>query len=338
MYPELTDLKTCTSVIFETSPNSMTKANFLTQIITLPRTNIGQLTQIAGPQQTPAPIPRPNLSPTTSGSSTVPTKPAENVEAAPVNPAAQPGRPQPPSDSSAGQEASSEDDPVSSSASDGDTDSGIAGPGSRPKSASPSRMIEIPALVLGPKETLRPDSPAMTRSGYTIRLDSQGSAIVIPVMTAGEMPTQNSMIKVTRDQIIRDGGILVSGIKIAAFATALREEIVEEQNDGDTGSRVQEGNDASGGSASTGGGSIGQRIASISAWIASGLNSLAGSLRSDGTGNMASAPGMAESPIGQHRGGGRNTTIQPFTGAAARGNLRYGTLAVIGMMLLVIVL
>ncbi|PNS20461.1 hypothetical protein CAC42_5911 [Sphaceloma murrayae] len=76
MYPELPDLESCTPIFFETSPNTLTYAQFLTQISTLPRSAAATPTSVQ-PIQQGNPSPQPNQAQSTpAGPTPTPVSPA----------------------------------------------------------------------------------------------------------------------------------------------------------------------------------------------------------------------------------------------------------------------
>ncbi|KAF2223701.1 hypothetical protein BDZ85DRAFT_249592 [Elsinoe ampelina] len=332
-YPEIADvLRNCTNLLWETAPNSLTYANFLTQTITVPAAAAGgHLTvpnvvptstpRLAAPVITPAPsLPRitaapgfaTTLRPNLVEPAAVPVVNAVNnlgeIASERVNDAA----------------ASDSGDPLANHAA-GDPAAAVAG-NAVDILVNSEHFSTVTDLVLPGGFTARPDSSPVTVRDRVVSLDGLGMVHIAPVsMTLpgdAELDTTspvNSRMGQTRSVVIplseiaRIGSMNALGVYIPV---SIERHVTQPGHSGDGGASTgQQG----------GVGSLELAVSNIGRWIASGLGYSGTSSLEDGAAvkkgsNSPSSSGATPgSPASTNDVPGQNgPTGIPFTGEAQR--------------------
>ncbi|KAF4553989.1 Hypothetical protein D9617_5g068640 [Elsinoe fawcettii] len=353
LLPDLTDLQSCTLFHFETAPNKLTYAPFLTQRITIPKAANGVLTTVAenAPTLLPATIPNPahaesptqaaaQRPPPNLAAETLSVRPAPGptnkpaiVVPAPAGQSAQEGQSQPDQTSQPGEVSQ----PGTGSQPNNPGDGNVSPPGSPAAATNTPQKPGItppPALVLPDGQTLSINARPSTVSSRLVFLDNAGTVHIAPIPT-GRLLQDAAVAQATAvplEKIIRDGGVMAQGqwisLRVANSADAAKTEgsnAGQSNIKGDSSSSGQSdisnavgGSTGLGGSVSAGG-HIGQAISELGTWIRSGLGASFGSSQSRGSSESASA-GIASGKSGSATTKGEqgtNSTVQPFTGTAA---------------------
>ncbi|KAF4553991.1 Hypothetical protein D9617_5g068660 [Elsinoe fawcettii] len=295
IFPNVTELsKDCTTVFFETSPNTLTHANFLTQISTLPRTAAqGQVTQPVIPAQTAVPRPQPtpiqvppSAGPAVQAPSSAPTRAPSPVGGSnnnqhggsadqPVAPAAP--APRPADNQGQGQPGSPVVVPQEGN------NGGNAAAVVTPAPAVP--LTTLPALVLPNSQTLQQGSGPATVSDRLIFFDNSGTIYIAPSPTNGAVPDAAKVTSIPLAQLQRQGGVEALGLWLpisgTTVVTPVTGKLTESANGGSdspgssSGSNNVESGDPFGGADATPSsglaGTISKALSNFSAWILSGL-------------------------------------------------------------------
>lgn len=328
MYPSISWLsKLCTEVQFETAPNTLRYATFLTQTSTLPRTTSGLHLVTDGPVVSPtaAPLPTPDAPQPSPSRNDAGAAPIAVPTASPVDGASEPNPApdSPANDSNPPDHAqnSGHGAPIPESpqnAAKPETLPGSPSANNAPNGPTQGQITAHPALVLPNSQTLAAGSSVATVSGRLIFLDNQGVVHIAPSPSPGQAVSHAQATAISIEQIAEKGGVEAQGTWIPLRSVEAGQQGSGSQGGSNgaggigtetssSGSGSQHGTDAgassqnpSDASESTESGSvagnIGQAINSFGTWIMSGLGA---SVASTGGGKDA---GSASGPAGAAAG------------------------------------
>ncbi|PNS20460.1 Protein transport protein sec1 [Sphaceloma murrayae] len=295
MYPDLPDLTSCTPVFFETQPNTLTHANFLTEVRTISNTAPGKLT--LAPAQPTEVTRRPPSVPALSASLPA-SEPTSSAWSEMVDPGDKPPflpQPQPPIPGSSSPPSGQSQEQGSENAQIGLSTlvASIAGSRAGIMEVRP-HLTTAPALIFPGRQTLRPSEPAATVSGHLISLVAQGMVSVRPFAGSEQQTTPGLTKVISMEQIARDGVIRGdNNVRIPAFGTMVVDTVSQGSLGAGQGHGPNTGSLGAGGSGSPGD-SVGKKVSDLGAWIMSGLGvSMNGAGPGDGAADTGS-PGGSE--------------------------------------------
>lgn len=356
MYPNITDFRTCTRASFQTAPNSLNYAPFLTEIKTLPRTAEGSLTipsqsRTADPGVKPTPE---QPSPTQVGLPAQPGQTGNNADSQILSrPDLQPSSPanpaQPDSDgvlgsvSSSGQGSPANQGSSPNQGNGASQDSSLnpgnpTNPGIPPTQGSPTGLAQQTngasnqqgtkqttklALALPDAHILQEGSPPATVDGRLIFLD-KGTVHVAPTSTPGQAPNAAQATALSLEQMSNQGGMEVAGSWLPLKDTTV---IVSDAGNtaagtgsagalANTATGTSSGSMAGGPAGGSAGDSVGKRISDFGTWIMSGLGASTGA---SGSGKGGGSTGQSGSDISS-QGGAGGASISGQNGGTGRNS------------------